>query len=74
MTTDKRIITPYKGGRFKRVESRVTQQTFDDIARIIQWYTAQGGEKFTFADWLEQKVQQEINEIAAPQPAQKVDE
>lgn len=72
MAENKRAITPYKGGRFKRIESRVTQKTFDDIARIVQWHGEHGEQqKFTFADWLEKKVQQEIDEITAPQPARK---
>jgi len=60
-----RVITPYKGGRFNRVEFRVTQETIDGIRAIVEWRKAHGQPKFSSADWLERAVRNEVEAIEA---------
>lgn len=80
MAKNKRVITPSKGGRTKSAPGvRATPQTIEGIKLIVEWRRAHGQPKFTYADWLERAVRNEVEAIevasqTAPQPAQKVSE
>lgn len=57
----KRIITPHKGNRDKRLEVRLSQTTLDQIAAIIASRTAaNGGKRFSIPDWITEKAAEEV--------------
>ena len=52
-------ITPHKGGRTERQEFRLTAETAAQIAAILAARSAQTGERFTLADWVAEKAEQD---------------
>lgn len=60
----KRIITPHKGNRDKRLEVRLSQTTIDQIAAIIASRNANNvGKRFSIADWITEKATEEATII-----------
>lgn len=56
----KRIITPHKGNRDKRLEVRLSQTTLDHLAAIVAGRTAaNGGKRFSIADWITERAAEE---------------
>ena len=63
----KRIITPHKGNRDKRLEVRLSQTTIDQLAAIVAGRNAANGRKrFSIADWITEKATEEAAIIALP--------
>lgn len=60
-------ITPHKGNRDKRLEVRLSQATLDQLAAIVaSRNTANGGKRFSTADWITEKAAEEAAVIALP--------
>lgn len=60
----KRIITPHKGNRDKRLEVRLSQATLDQIATIVaSRNAASAGKRYSNADWITEKAAEEATII-----------
>lgn len=68
----KRIITPHKGNRDKRLEVRLSQTTLDQLATIVASRNANNvGKRFSIADWITEKATEETTIIASPERNQE---
>ena len=57
----KRIITPHKGTRDKRLEVRLSQTTLDQLATIVAGRNANNvGKRFSIADWITEKAAEDV--------------
>lgn len=63
----KRTITAHKGNRDKRFPgTRVTQETLDQIAAIIERRNlGNDGKRYTVADWIEEKAREDTVAVTA---------
>jgi len=63
----KRTITPHKGNRDKHFPgTRVTQETLDQIAAIIERRNlGNDGKRYTVADWIEEKAREDAAALSA---------
>lgn len=59
-----RKIAPHKCGRTMRQEFRLTAETAAQIATILAARSAQTGKRFTLADWVAEKAEQDAAIIA----------
>lgn len=54
-----RKISPHKGGRTERQEFRLTAETAAQLAAILAHRSAKNGKRFTLADWVAEKAEQD---------------
>jgi hypothetical protein len=59
-----RKITPHKGGRNGRLEVRITAETAAQITAILTERTTQDSKRFTIADWVAEKAEQDARYLA----------
>lgn len=59
----RRIITPHKGNRDKRLEVRLSQTTLDHLAAIVSAKNAgNAGKRYSIADWITEKAAKEVQD------------